>query len=147
MTLNEKAAYLRGMADGLNLCKENPNDKLMLAVIDLLEDMALTVSDHEEVIDLLNEDMDTVMDDLYEEDEDDLDEFEDLEDDEDDDEEEELYEVECPKCGEKIYLDFDEIEQGDVTCPACGELLEIEVDFEDCDCEDDDCDCCHHDHE
>ena len=146
MTLNEKAAYLRGMADGLNLNKDVPSDKLTLAIIDLLEDMALTISDHEEMIDLLNEDMDTVMDDLYEDDEDELDEEYDEEDDDEGDEEE-LYEVECPKCGEKIYLDFDEIEQGDVTCPACGVLLEIEVDFEDCDCEDDDCDCCHHDHE
>ena len=123
MTLNEKAAYLKGIADGMKLSDADPNGKLLLSIIDLLDDMAKTVSDNEDAITLLGDDVD----DLYEalgEDED----FDDEDDDEEDDEEDgDLYEVECPKCGEKIYLDYDEIQEGDITCPACGEALEIEI--------------------
>ena len=124
MTLTEKAAYLKGIADGMKLNAEEPVDKLLLSIIDMLDDVAKSVTSNEEEIELLTDDVDALYEDVYDDDEDD----------------EELYEIECPKCGEKIYLDFDEIEQGDITCPACGETLEIELHTDDCDCG-----CCHHD--
>ena len=144
MTLTEKAAYLKGIADGMKLNAEEPVDKLLLSIIDMLDDVAKSVTSNEEEIELLTDDVDALYEDVYDDDEDDeddddLDDDDEDEDDEDDDDEE-LYEIECPKCGEKIYLDFDEIEQGDITCPACGETLEIELHTDDCDCG-----CCHHD--
>lgn len=147
MTLTEKAAYLKGIADGMKLNAEEPVDKLLLSIIDMLDDVAKSVTSNEEEIELLTDDVDALYEDVYDDDEDDEDdddlddEDEDDEDEDDeDDDDEELYEIECPKCGEKIYLDFDEIEQGDITCPACGETLEIELHTDDCDCG-----CCHHD--
>ncbi len=140
MTLTEKAAYLKGIADGMKLSAEEPADKLLLTIVDLLGEMAQAVSENEDDIALLTEDVDALFSDVYD---DDID----FDDDDEEDDDEELYEIECPKCGETIYLDFDEIEQGDLTCPACGELLDIELHLEDeCDCDDDGCECCHHEH-
>ncbi len=135
MTLTEKAAYLKGIADGMKLNADEPTDKLLLSIIDMLDDLAKSVTTNEEEITLLTDDVDALYEDVY------GDEDEDLSDEIEDDDDEELYEIECPKCGEKIYLDFDEIEQGDITCPACGEALEIELHLDDCDC------CHHHDEE
>ena len=40
MTINEKAIYLKGLADGLNFDKETAEGKLIAALIDLCADMA-----------------------------------------------------------------------------------------------------------
>ena len=39
----------------------------------------------------------------------------------------ELYELECPMCGEIIYLDEELLEYKIIECPACGEKLEVNV--------------------
>lgn len=143
MTLTEKVAYLKGLAEGLNLDKDAKETKLFEAMFDILEDMALTVNDIdedlaavEELVDCIDEDLDELEDIIY--------------DDEDDycdcgccDDEEELYEVECPSCGEAIYLDESMFDEEYIECPECGEKLELDIDFEDCDCDCDcGCDCC-----
>ena len=51
---------------------------------------------------------------------------------------EELYEVNCPACGEEIYLDESMFDEEFIECPECGEKLELDIDFEDLD---DECDC------
>ena len=137
MTLTEKAAYLRGIADGMKLAADQPSDKLLMTVIDMLDDIAKAVTKNEEKIEMLTDSVETMFTDLY----DSEDGAELSEEDDDETNEEELYEIECPKCGERVYLDFDEIEQGDITCPACGELLEIEWH------PDDGCECCDHEHD
>lgn len=40
----------------------------------------------------------------------------------------EVYEVECPSCGETVFLSKDEIESDDIICPFCGVELELEID-------------------
>ena len=40
MTLYEKAAYLRGLADGVDLDKTTPEGKLIAALLDLVSDIA-----------------------------------------------------------------------------------------------------------
>ena len=94
MTVTEKAAYLRGLAEGLSLDADKPETKIINAVIDLLDDLALTVSDLEDSVEILNEQVDAVDEDL-----DELESYvyEDEDYDEDDDD---LYEVICPECGE-----------------------------------------------
>ena len=147
MTLTEKVAYLKGLAEGLNLDKDAKETKLFEAMFDILEDMALTVNDIdedlaavEELVDCIDEDLDELEDIIYDDDcacdcgcgcDDDF----------DCDCGDELYEVECPSCGEAIYLDESMFDEEYIECPECGEKLELDIDFEDCDC-DCDCDCC-----
>ncbi len=145
MTLTEKVAYLKGLAEGLNLDKDAKETKLFEAMFDILEDMALTVNDIdedlaavEELVDCIDEDLDELEDIIYD---DDCDCDCDCQDDFDCDCGEELYEVECPSCGEAIYLDESMFDEEYIECPECGEKLELDIDFEDCDC-DCDCDCC-----
>jgi len=141
MTITEKVAYLKGLAEGLALDESKPEAKLIGAIIDVLDDMALTVSDLEDGLDLFSEQLDAVDEDL-----DELEGFvyEELDDDcccDDccEDDEEEYYDVECPSCGEVICVDGEILDEGSINCPNCNELLEFEIDF-DCDC--DDCEDC-----
>lgn len=126
MTISEKVAYIKGLADGLPLSKDTPEGKVLSAVIDALEDISYSLSDLEDSITVLADDIDELYEgkyeDYYEEDEDDFDDDDDL------------YEVPCGKCGENLFLDVDDLEKGGITCPACGE--EIEFDIPECDCED-----------
>lgn len=145
MTLTEKVAYLKGLAEGLNLDKDAKETKLFEAMFDILEDMALTVNDIdedlaavEELVDCIDEDLDELEDIIYD-DECDCDCGCGCDDDFDCDCGDELYEVECPSCGEAIYLDESMFDEEYIECPECGEKLELDIDFEDCDC---DCDCC-----
>ncbi|MBE6751304.1 MAG: hypothetical protein IKK46_00995 [Clostridia bacterium] len=145
MTLTEKVAYLKGLAEGLNLDKDAKETKLFEAMFDILEDMALTVNDIdedlaavEELVDCIDEDLDELEDIIYDDDCD-CDCGCGCDDDFDCDCGDELYEVECPSCGEAIYLDESMFDEEYIECPECGEKLELDIDFEDCDC---DCDCC-----
>lgn len=138
MTITEKVAYLKGLAEGLALDEAKPETKIIKAMMDVLDDIALTVSDLEDGMDLLSEQLDAVDEDL-----DELEGYvyEDLDDcccDDccDEDDEEEYYDVECPSCGEVICVDRDILEEGSINCPKCNELLEFEIDC-DCDCCDD----------
>jgi len=126
MTVSEKVAYIKGLADGLQLSKDTPEGKVLTAILDVLEDVSYALSDLEDSITVLSDDIDDLYEDEYDEDED----F----DDDDENDEDDLYEVTCSKCGEKIFLDIDDLEEGGIVCPACGENLEFEI--PECECED-----------
>lgn len=153
MTVIEKVAYLRGLADGLKLSDETAEGKVLLNVLEVLDDLAKSVTDLEdaveelgEVVDAIDEDLEDVEDALYEEDDDDFcncddeDYFDDY--DEFDDEDEPLYEVECPTCGDTICLDESMLCEGEIDCPNCGEKLEFDLDDLDCKGECDGCSGC-----
>lgn len=132
MTLTEKAAYLKGLASGLNLDEAKPETKIINALIDLIDDIALTVADLDdelavvtEQVDLIDEDLESLEEDFYEED--------------DEDDEDELIKITCPNCGDEIYIDDAILEDGMLQCPNCNETLEFDIE---CDCDCDDCDCC-----
>jgi hypothetical protein len=106
--------------------------------VDILDELAMSVTDLEDAMDIFSEQLDAVDEDL-----DELESFvyEELDDcdcdcDCDCDDEEEYYDVECPSCGEVICVDRDILEEGSINCPQCNELLEFEVE---CDCDCDDC--------
>ena len=44
----------------------------------------------------------------------------------------------CPACGETVYFDEADIDNGFAACPACGEKLEFDLDDE-CGCGCDGC--------
>ena len=64
MGITEKVAYLKGLADGLNLDKDSKEGKLFAAIIDVLDDMALEIEDMQELQMELSEGLDAVSDDL-----------------------------------------------------------------------------------
>ena len=141
MTISEKAAYLKGLMDGLNLDTDKAEGKMIAAMVELLGDMTKRITDIEETtiaisdeLDEIEEDLDAIEDFIMDE-EDDWDE-EDEDDswdgwDEDDeegfdfgDEDSTIYEVECA-CGEIINFDEETLEEGSIICPNCGETLEF----------------------
>ena len=142
MTLSEKAAYLKGLMDGLDLNKESAEGKMIAGIVDLLGEMTTSISDLEEnaiavsdELDEIEEDLDAIEEFLMDEDDEEDDDFDDEddyefddEDEEDEDEEEVIYDVTCPSCGEVLHLDEDTILQESIHCPKCNELLEFEFD-------------------
>ncbi|MBR5528855.1 MAG: hypothetical protein IKU57_00110 [Oscillospiraceae bacterium] len=155
MTISEKAAYLKGLMEGMDLDTEKAEGKMIAAIVDLLGDVTRRLTDVEETtiaisdeLDEIEEDLDAIEDfimdedddDFYDEDDEDYDEddFDDEYDDDDfedegfdfGDEETTIYEVKCA-CGEVIAFDEETLESGSMTCPNCGELLEFTWDDED----------------
>lgn len=145
MSMTEKVAYLKGLADGIGLDEKDNNGKLLKAIIDTLDEIAGTVDDIDEDLDVFAEQLDAVDEDLAEVEsyvygDDDCDCDCDCCDDDFGDEEE-YYDVECPGCGEVICIDEDILEEGSIECPNCGELLEFDIECDcDCECGCDDCD-------
>ena len=134
MTISEKAAYLKGLMEGLKLDTEAAEGKMISAMVELLGDVAKKVTDIEDTtiaisdeLDEIEEDLDAIEDFIMDEDEDDYD-YEDYEEGfEYGDEDSIIYEVECP-CGNIINFDEETLEEGSIICPNCGENLEFSVD-------------------
>ena len=140
MDICEKIAYIKGLAEGLNLDETTKEGKILTAIIDLLGDITEEICDIEDGCDELMEQIDAVDEDLadlesfiYEDDEDDCDcDCDDCDCDCDD----AVYEIECPACNDTIYLDEEMLEEEGMVCPNCG--TDLEFDFEGCEC---DCGC------
>lgn len=126
MDLNAKAAYIRGLMTGMEFDPNSKNGKIIAAMMDLLEAMAATVTEHDQALDqafdeldAIDEDMDDLTDALFGTD----DEDEEDESDEDDAE----YEVTCPNCGAVTAVDEDTLLNQELVCPNCGAAFDIEL--------------------
>ena len=127
MTISEKVAYLKGLAEGLNLDTEKSKEgKLISVMIGILEEIGLSLEDLEENALALGEEIDVLSDDLadveeivYDEDE----EYEDDEEDYDDD----WFEVECPNCEEPLIVDDEALTEGEIQCPNCGTRYSLDL--------------------
>ncbi len=131
MKLCEKAAYLKGLAEGLNIGEETPHDKLISKLLDLVSEMAGTIELLEDRCDELTDYADELDADLGDVEEylfSDEDDYDDCDCDDD-----EAYEVACPACGEVICFDSS-CDPEELICPACGEEFDAVCDGE--------CDCC-----
>ena len=150
MTISEKVAYLKGLAEGLNIDTEKSKEgKLISVMIGILEEIGMSIEDLEENAEALGEEIDAISDDLS-----------DVEkavfDDEDDDDcccdDDDFFEVECPNCGETLMIDESVLEEGVIQCPGCKQKFALDL-SDDCCCEDEDddcgcgCGCEDHDHE
>ena len=150
MTISEKVAYLKGLAEGLDLdTSKSKEAKLISVMIGILEEIGMSIEDLEESTAALGEELDAVSDDLS-----DVEKavFED--DDEDDDcccgEDDDFFEVDCPNCGETLVIDESVLEEGVIQCPSCKQKFALDLsDACGCGCEDDGdgCGCDSHDHE
>ncbi len=148
MTISEKAAYLKGLMDGLNLDTEKAEGKMISAIVELLGDVTKRLTDVEETtiaisdeLDEIEEDLDAIEDFIMDEDDDDYDfaDEDDYEEDDEDfdeegfdfgDEDSIIYEVKCA-CGNVINFDENTLEEGSIVCDSCGEVLEFTFDDED----------------
>lgn len=136
--LKERVAYLKGLAEGMQISDSTNEGKLLKAIIDVLEDVAIAVDDVEEVQEQLSEQLDEMDEDLAEierlvfDDENDCDEYEDEEDEEDEEDDDTVTEFDCPHCGESIVLEEAFTNKDSILCPHCHKEIEIEWT---CDCE------------
>ncbi len=150
MTVVEKAAYLKGLTEGLGMEADSREGRLWAALNDLLADMAHEIEDlhdtdlgHAEALDALAEELSDLEEILFDLDDDasgDEDEEdgeipafseEDEEDDPDPSYDGVIYDATCPVCGEEISFDEETLEEGSIRCPNCGELLEFDLDGDD----------------
>lgn len=155
MTISEKVAYLKGLAEGLNIDTEKPKEgKLLNVIIGILEEIGMSIEDLEENTVALGEEIDAISDDLADvekavyEDEDDEDDDDDCCCDDDD-----FFETECPNCGETLVIDESVLDEGVIQCPSCKQKFALDL-SDDCCCGDEDeddcgcgCGCEDHDHE
>ena len=148
MTVSEKAAYIKGLMEGMSIDTSKGEGKILAAMADLLEDLSLTVLDIEDeaatlrdYIEEIDEDLGAVEEDFYCVDDDcdcdcdcDYDDCCCCDDDCDCDCDDdcdccdccECLELECPACGEPVYIDEDDVEDIDeLECPSCGQVLNV----------------------
>lgn len=137
MTPSEKVAYLKGLAEGMDISADDKNGKLLLAVIDALDSFAASIealevdsADMADELDSLGDDVSFIEELIF-----------DAEDDYDEDDDESFcrgsccgcddeadYEVTCPQCGEVVPVYEDDLSFGNIICPGCGETLEFGFD-------------------
>lgn len=157
MTLSEKVAYLRGLKTGLNLNQERPETKLFNGILDVLDDIALSMDETNVAVETLQDQVLEVDSDLGSlesmlyfsdaeewDDDEDEDEKEEEEDDADStapatdaepedkpvEKETETYAVECPGCATVMQVTEAELLKGSMVCPGCGETLEFELELD-----------------
>ena len=116
--LGERVAYLRGLSEGLDSSEQTAEGKLLLKMIEVLEDVADSINEIEQTQDEMDEYIQDIDEDLGE-----------VEEelfgcdccDEDDDED--FLEVECPHCHEVIYFDADSLADDELICPVCKQSI------------------------
>ena len=146
MSAKEKVAYLKGLAEGLELDTGSKEGKIISAIIDTLsviadeiEELNENALDIGEELDAISSDLADVEDFIYDDDFDDDDDYDfDIfgndDDDDDDDEcgcaycsgEKFSYETVCPACGAEMELNEDDLIRGSAKCTECGEDLEFD---------------------
>lgn len=125
-SLTDRTAYLRGLAEGMNLSKDKNENKLILEMLSVLDEIAQKVSELDVDLQELDEYVESIDGDLSDMEEvlfGDEDEYDD--DDEDDDDfelgENDELSFDCPNCGAPMHLKAADIdfEQSPV-CPKCN---------------------------
>ena len=123
MTISEKVAYLKGLAEGLNLDTEKSKEgKLISVMIGILEEVGLSIEDLEENNQALGEEIDALSDDLADvesvvfDEEDDYDDYDD-----------DWFEVECPNCEEPLIIQEDDLAKGMIQCPNCHDKFALDL--------------------
>ena len=131
--LYEEVAYLKGLAEGLEISKETKEGKVIHKIVDLEEEQADLI----EYAESIDEDLADMEEDIYEDEDEDSDEDSDFS----------YVEMECPNCGDLVDIDEDLLynDEIDVICPNCQAII-LSSDDEDnsyiectevCDCDDD----------
>lgn len=112
--LYERVSYLKGLSEGLGISDETKEGKLLLHIVDVLEDLADSIVEISEEQEDLKEYMDAMDEEIAEmEDNFDEDGFH-------------YVELVCPHCGETIELDEDLLcdEDVEIVCPSCHKTID-----------------------
>ena len=154
--LTDKAAYIKGLAEGMKLEEGSDEQKLLMHLIDVVGDMASDLEELEEAhddlsdfVDSIDEDLEELEDVLGDEDfdDEDYDDDEDAEDEDDEDFDEDEEEGEfgeadgagnniyvecvCPSCHALFYAPEDDVDaKAKFVCPRCGKTVEPLMDYE-----------------
>ncbi len=113
--IKERVAYLQGLTQGLNIGSHSAEGKLLLNIIDVLDDMAeefthlqIVQEDLETYVESMDEDLTDLEDEVYE-----------------DVNEDEFVEVKCPTCNETVSFESDILKDDavEVSCPHCGDVV------------------------
>ena len=124
MTVSEKVAYIRGLYDGLGLDAEKSGEARILSeVLDVLQQIGGQIDSADDSTSRLFDELDDLRDSVA-----------DLESavfDGDDDTDEDFFEIPCPTCGEDLVVDDEALAVGVVECPACGGKFALSFEDED----------------
>lgn len=123
MTISEKVAYIQGLYDGLGLDGEKSGEARILSeLLDVMKEVGQQLEGMDTAMDQFDEELDALgdsvadLEDAVFDDEDEQDEFlGDL-----DGMDEDFFEIPCPTCGEDLVVDDEVLSAGVVDCPACG---------------------------
>lgn len=117
--LYERISYLRGLVDGLEIDEKTKEGRVLIAIIDALEDFADAINDLEasqseldDYVGAIDEDSSEVEDEIY---------------DDESDDEYDYVEVECPRCHMLMSVE-DELlddEDAEIVCPHCNETINV----------------------
>lgn len=124
MTITEKVAYIQGLFDGLKLDAEKSGEARVLSeVLDVLREIGQQLEGMDTAMDQFDEELDALGDtvaDLEEAVFDDEGEDDGLDGLEEEDGEEDFFQIPCPTCGEDLVVDDEALAAGVVDCPVCG---------------------------
>ena len=117
MTISEKVAYIRGVYDGLGLDSEKSSEARILSeVLDVLKQVGSQMDSMEASTNRLFDELDDLRDSVAG-----------LEDavfdgdgEDGGDTDEDFFEIPCPTCGEDLNVDDEALAAGIVDCPVCG---------------------------
>ena len=137
--LYEEVAYLKGLAEGLEISTESKEGTIIHKIVEALEVFADAIVDLDEeqaelseYVESIDEDLADIEDDIY--DDGDCDELD------EDDDDLSFIEMECPNCSDLVEIDEDLLydDEVDVVCPNCQAIILSSEDEDDCMC----IDCC-----
>lgn len=133
MTISEKVAYIQGLFDGLKLDTEKSGEARILSeVLDVLREVGQQLDGMDAAMDQFDQELDILEDTVSELEEAVFeDEEEDREDGFDGEDEEDFFEIPCPTCGEDLVVDDEALAAGVVDCPVCGGKFALSFEDED----------------
>ena len=121
MTVSEKVAYIQGLYDGLGLDSEKSGEARILSeMLDVLKEVGLQLDGMDSAMDRFDEELDALEDSVAELEDAVFDNEDEDGTDGQDDPDEDFFEIPCPSCGEDLVVDDEALAAGVVDCPVCG---------------------------
>lgn len=124
-SMKAEVAYLKGLAEGINVGESSAEGKVLLKIIDVLDGMAEEIDNialsHAalgDFVESIDEDLQNIEEWVFDE-EDDYFDY--------DEEDEELL-ITCPECDHEFIVSTEELLEEGVYCPECGEACTL-IDF------------------
>lgn len=121
MTISEKVAYIQGLFDGLKLDTEKSGEARILSeILDVLREVGQQLDSVDAAMDQFDEELDTLEDTVADLEEAVFDDEDEQDEDFGDEGDEDFFEIPCPTCGEDLVVDDEALAAGVVDCPVCG---------------------------